>query len=74
MAAKKHGKVRLTPYSTFEERVVGLDRCPYCHNERLNKTPRRKSGPAMFHCRKCSYVASFDEVYGMHRLLGQTPA
>lgn len=66
--------VRLTPYSTYEERGIALERCPNCHNDRIGKTPRRKGGPSMFRCRKCGYIANVDQVNDMHRLLGQTAA
>lgn len=71
---KPHNPVRLTPYPKYDVTDDALERCPNCHNERIGKTPRRKGGPSMFRCRKCSYIASVDQIDGMHRLLGHTAA
>lgn len=71
---QRNSRVRLTPQRTYQELEVTLDHCPNCHNERISRTPRRKSGPSMFHCRKCSYMTSIDQVYDMYRMLGQVPA
>ena len=68
------GKIRLTPYPTYEERGVALDRCPNCHNERIAKTPRGKNGPGMFHCRRCGYLTNIDLVFSVHRQLGHKTA
>ena len=67
-------RLRMTPQPTYDETQVALDQCPNCGNERITKTPRRKSGPSMFHCRKCSYMTSIDQLFDMYRLLGQVPA
>ena len=63
--------VKLTPYSSYEEHAVGLESCPWCQNTRISKTPRRKGGPAMFHCKKCGYLTNVDLVNDVHRMLGQ---
>jgi hypothetical protein len=66
--------IRLTPFPAYEERSIALEKCPNCHNERIGKTPRRKSGPAMFHCRRCGYLTSIDLVNFVHHLLGHEAA
>jgi predicted RNA-binding Zn-ribbon protein involved in translation (DUF1610 family) len=68
------GHVKLPRYATYEEHGAGLDRCPNCHNTRIGKTPRRKAGPAMFHCRKCGFLANLDQINHMHWMLGQRGA
>ena len=74
LANLQQHQATLTPYATYVERGAGLERCPNCHNERIARTPRRKSGPAMFHCRRCGYLASIDTVNQVRHWLGQTPA
>ena len=69
-----HNPVKLSPYASYEERGIALERCPNCHNDHIGKTPRRKSGPAMFRCRKCGYLTNIDLVFDMHRLLGHQAA
>ena len=71
---KQHNPVDLTPYSTYEEHGIALERCPNCHNDRIGKTPRRKGGPTMFHCRRCGYLTSIDLVNNVRGQLGQTAA
>ncbi len=71
---KPNGKTSLTPQPPYLERDVELERCPNCHDDKIKKTPRRKAGPAMFHCRKCGYLTNIDLVYDMYRLLGRVPA
>lgn len=66
--------VKLTPYSSYEEHGVGIDSCPSCENPHVGKSPRRKAGPAMFHCKKCGFIANIDDVNQMHWMLGQEPA
>jgi predicted RNA-binding Zn-ribbon protein involved in translation (DUF1610 family) len=61
--------VKLTQYSSYDQHATILERCPACHNEKIVQTPRR--GPAMFHCRKCGFVANLDDINNMHWLLGQ---
>lgn len=75
MSMKKTRRLpRLTPQRRYEQREVVLEHCPYCQNDRIGKTPRRKGGPSMFHCRKCGYMTNIDLMYDMYRLLGQVPA
>ena len=61
--------VKLSQYATYDQDSDALERCPSCHNERLSKTPRR--GPALFHCRRCGFIANMDDVHEMRRMLGQ---
>lgn len=65
------GNIRLTQYQTYDERSVTLDRCPYCHNERIAKTPRGKGGAGMFHCKRCGYMTNIDLVFAVRKQLGQ---
>ena len=69
-AKNPHRLKRLTQYASYEERGTVLEQCPYCQNDQISMTPRRKGGPSMFHCKRCGYMASIDQIFGMHRLLG----
>ncbi|MDA0232614.1 MAG: hypothetical protein O3B04_04535 [Chloroflexi bacterium] len=66
---KPHNPVKLTPYASYDERGIALERCPNCQNEKISKTPRRKGGPTMYHCRRCGYLTNIDLVFDTHRLL-----
>jgi len=71
MAAQiRSRQVRLTSYPRYQERGIGLDHCPWCSNAQITRTPRRNSGPTLFHCKRCGFIANHDEIYDAHRLLG----
>ena len=72
--SSKRRTIKLTPYPTYAEREVTLEECPNCSNTRMSKTPRRKSGPGMFHCRRCGYLTNIDLVNHTHWMLGHVPA
>lgn len=71
---KRHDLPRLRAVRKFDERGTTLEECPNCHHDRIGKTPRGKGGPSVFHCRKCGFVVSIDQIYDMHRLLGHVAA
>ncbi len=70
----KNHALRLKAHRKYREREVELNHCPYCQNERIGKSPRRKGGPTMFHCKRCGYMATLDQMNDMHRLLGHIAA
>ncbi len=72
--SKPRGPIKLSSGRRFDARGVTLETCPYCENVRIAKTPRRKGGPSMFHCRKCGFMANIDQMLDMHRLLGHVAA
>ena len=66
--------VKLTPYPSFAEREASIDVCPNCDNPRVSKSPRRKGGPSSFYCKKCGFVASVDQLFNTHWMLGHRTA
>ena len=61
--------VKLTQYASFDQGSDSIDHCPACQDEEISKTPRRS--PALFHCRKCGFMANIDDLHGVRWMLGQ---
>ena len=60
--------VELTRVRKYDEQTVDLDRCPWCFNERIRRTPRR--APRSYHCKKCGFVAGYTDLTWAHDMLG----
>ena len=67
-------RTRLTRYPQYDQRSADIDHCPYCHNDKITRTPRRKAGPALFSCRNCGFLANVDDILDAHELLGHRAA
>lgn len=63
--------VKLTPYATYVESEETIDQCPWCESDRIAKSPRRKGGASLFHCKRCGFITDVDDLAHMRWMLGQ---